>query len=123
LIFRAAEKRIGYGGLVHIINHAAALCELSNYGYQHLAVEGLAAHHKHVRLWLSLPNVEAEQGPETPVGHNPRTTAYWAPGNLREGPARLTHRIKTLFGFYAMVEGLNDPTKISQAEDGLLYLM
>jgi hypothetical protein len=123
LILRGAENRIGYGGLIHIINHAAALCELANYGYQHLAAEGLAAHHKHVRLWLSLPGVEAEQGPQTPVKYHPRTPAYWEPGNLREGAAKLTHRIKTFYGFYTMVAGFSDPAKISQAEDGLLYLM
>ena len=121
LILRTAEKRIGYGGLVHIVNHAAALCELANYGYRNLAVEGLAAHHKHIRLWLSLPNVEAEQGPNTPVLYNPRTPLYWEPGNLREGPAKLTHRIKLLYGFYTMVENFDDPKKISQAEDALLY--
>ena len=123
LILRCSEKRIGYGGLVHIINHAAALCELANYGYRRLATAGLAAHHKHVRLWLSLPDVEAEQGPQTPVKYNPRTPAYWEPGNLREGAAKLTHRIKTFYGFYTIVEGFNDPAKIHQAEAGLLYLM
>lgn len=123
LILRAAEKRVGFGGLVHIINHAAALCELAKYGYPQLALEGLGAHHKHVRLWLSLPNVESEQGAETPVEHDPRTPAYWEPGNLREGPARLTHRIKVFFGFYAMVENFADSTMVRQAEEALRYLL
>lgn len=123
LILRAAEKRIGYGGLVHIINHSAALCELANYGYRQLAIEGLAGHHKHVRLWLSLPNVEDEQGPETQVEHDPRTSAYWAPGNLREGPAKLTHRIKVLYGFYTMIEGFSEASTIKQAEECLRFLI
>ena len=123
LILRAAEKRQGYGGLVHIINHAAALCELARYGYQQLAIEGLRAHHQHVQLWRTLPNVEAEFGPETPVENAPWSPEYWRSGKLRPGNARLTHRIKTIYGFNVLADFCDDQTKTRQAKDMLRYLL
>ncbi len=123
LILQAAEKRQGYGGLVHIINHAAALCELAAYGYPQLAVEGLKGHHQHVQLWKTLPDVTNEMGPQSPVAHDLWSPEYWRPGNLRPGAARLTHRIKVFYGFYTLVNFLDDPTGTRQAEDMLRYLV
>ena len=123
LILSAAEQRQGYGGLVHIINHAAALVELEKYGYHPLAIGGLKAHHQHVRLWRSLPNMADELGPLTPVENDPRSPEYWRPDKLREGSARLTHRIKTFYGFTTLVDFLDDPARTRQAEEMLRYLM
>ena len=79
LIEHADDRRVGFGGLVHIINHAAALAELSRYGFPELAKKGLAGHHQHVALWKTLPDVAGEPGEKSPVKeeHNPRTPAYW----------------------------------------------
>ena len=49
LLETAPERRQGFGGLWHIINHAAALIDLSEYGYPNLAQRGLEAYHRHVR--------------------------------------------------------------------------
>ena len=123
LVETAPERRQGFGGLWHIINHAAALIDLSEYGYPNLAQKGLEAHHRHVRLWRSLPNVVDELGAEDPAEHDPCTAVYWESGTLRRDRARLTHRIKTLYGFYRLVDLVDDPTKVQQAEDSLRYLM
>ncbi len=77
LVQSAAIRRQGYGGLFHLINHAAALTELTRFGFDELAGRGMAAHHNHVRLWRSLPDVEKELGPLVPAIHDPRTPEYW----------------------------------------------
>ena len=123
LLETAPERKQGFGGLWHIINHAAALIDLSEYGYPNLAQRGLEAHHRHVRLWRSLPNVEDELGTEDPSEHDPCTAVYWASCTLRRDRARLTHRIKTLYGFYRLVDLVDDPTKVQQAGASLRYLM
>ena len=123
LIQTAAERRQGFGGLWHVINHAASLIDLSAYGYEELAHKGLGAHHQHVRLWRSLPDVKDEFEAEEPVEHDPRTPAYWESGMLRRDRARLTHRVKTLYGFSRLTPLVSSPAKLKQAEDKLRYLM
>jgi len=120
----AVMRRQGFGGLVHIINHAAALVELSRYGYGKLAHRGFAAHRQHILLWRSLPDVEDELGALTPAAHDPRTPAYWRHGSApTPWSARLTHRVKTLYGFFTLTPLVEDPAKRAQAETGLKYLM
>ena len=63
LIATAAVKKQGFGGLWHIINHAAAITELDRFGYKEVAKLALPAHHQHIRLWRSLPDVKNELGP------------------------------------------------------------
>ena len=63
LTAKAKENTRGFGGLWHLINHCAALIELDRLGYDQLAQKGLAAHHHHLRLWLTLPDVSDEFGP------------------------------------------------------------
>ncbi len=123
LIHKAAERRQGFGGLHHIINHAAALTELSQYGYKELGEMGLRAHQQHMRLWRSLPNVSNELGAEKPVEHDPRIPAFWDSLRVEKGRAKLTHRIKTLYGFFTLVRLIDDSTKAREAEDKLRYLM
>lgn len=96
LIQHASARRVGFGGLTHVINHAAALAELANSGYRQLALRGLAAHRQHLRLWRTLPDVSDELGAATPTECDPRTPEFWEAGRIRREPARLTHRIKTL---------------------------
>ena len=123
LIQHASERKQGFGGLWHIINHAAALVELAQCGYQELATIGLKAHHQHIRLWQALPNLVEELGAETPTKYDPRLPAYWQSGDLRRDRARLTHRIKTLYGFDALLKLIEDKTKHEQGYENLRYLM
>jgi len=123
LIDTASVRRQGYGGLWHVINHAAGIIELSLFGYKRLAQRSLAAHRHHVRLWRSLPHVEAELGPVKKASHDPRRPEYWTTGTLKRDEARLTHRIKTLYGFFTLLRFVKDEEKRKQAQDSLLYLM
>jgi len=122
LIATAAVKRQGFGGLWHIINHAAGLTELSRLGYDDLAKQALPAHHEHIRYWRSLPDVESELGAMVKAEHDPREPVYWT-GMLKRDQARLTHRIKTLFGFYTLRRFIEDDATRKQAADAFLYLM
>lgn len=122
LIATASIRRQGFGGLWHIINHAAAITELTLLGYEALARQALPAHHQHIRLWRSLPNVEAELGAVTKAEHDPRQPVYWE-GMLKRDEARLTHRIKTLYGFFTLLKSVEDEMKQEKAEDAFLYLM
>ena len=125
LIAHGNETRIGYGGLTHLINHAAALVELENFGYSDLAAKGLAAHHEHLKLWRSLPDVADEPGKSSPKPSpdDPRTAAFWRSGNLPTGNAKLTHRIKTLYGFDALVTVIPNHDQRESGNQNLRYLM
>ncbi len=123
LIRSASVRRQGFGGLYHVINHAAGLVELSQYGYPDLARKGLGAHHHHVRLWRSLPDVEEELGAVQRAEDDPRTPEYWTAGTLRRDSAMLTHRIKTLYGFFKLLRLVEDEAERSKAEQRFLYLM
>ena len=123
LIQHVSERRQGYGGLWHVINHAAALSELARCGYTELATKGLIAHHQHMQLWRTLPDVAEELGAETPTKYDPRQPAYWKAEELRRDRARLTHRIKTLYGFDTLVKLVEDKSKTEQGYEKLRYLM
>jgi hypothetical protein len=123
LIRSASVRRQGFGGLFHIINHATGLTELSRFGYRKLASKGLAAHHHHVRLWRSLPDVEDELGPLKKATHDPRTPEYWRDSAESQWSARLTHRVKTLYGFYSLLRFVEDLETRAKAEDQFRYLM
>lgn len=123
LIRSASVRRLGFGGLYHIINHAAGLAELPRFGYPDLARKGFTAHRHHVRLWRSLPDVEEELGAVKRAKHDPRTAEYWTTETLRRDSALLTHRIKTLYGFFTLVRFIEDSTTRKKAEEGFLYLM
>ena len=123
LIQHGHEVRSGYGGLWHVINHAAALVELDRYGYGELAVQGLPAHHTHVRLWRALPDLTDERGHETPSKHDPRAAAFWAPTQLVNERAHLTHRVKTLYGFLVLMRLITDETIRANGWQALRCLM
>lgn len=122
LIATAAIRKQGFGGLWHIINHAAAIAELDRLGYKGVAAMALPAHHYHIRLWRSLPDVENELGAVVKADHDPRKPIYWD-GMLKRDEARLTHRIKTLYGFYTIKRFIEDAATRNDAEDAFLYLM
>ncbi len=124
LISSAAMRRQGFGGLHHIINHAAALVDLSRCGYGELACRGFAAHRRHILLWRSLPDLEDELGTLTPAARDPRTPAYWRHrGAPTPWSARLTHRVKTLYGFFTLAPLVEDHARRDQAETQFGYLM
>lgn len=123
LIHSGSIRRQGFGGLFHIINHAAGLIDLSHFGYKDLARKGLAAHHRHVCLWRSLPDVEQELGALERAEHDPRTPEYWTRTTSSQWSAWLTHRIKTLYGFFNLLRFVEDPAKRKAAAEGFLYLM
>lgn len=122
LIRSASIRRQGFGGWWHLINHTAGLLELSRLGYASIARKGLKAHHHHVCLWRSLPDMEKELGKLVKSEHDPKTVDYWT-GKLKRDDARLTHRIKTLYGFATLMEHVEDKSKRKAAEDAVLYLM
>jgi hypothetical protein len=123
LIQEASLPRRGFGGLEHVINHAAALVELSRHGYKDLARSGLPAHWQHVRLRRSLPIIKSEAAPVERAAHDTRTPEYWTVGTLRRDSGRLTHRIKTLYGFITLMRLVKDEAKREKAEQQFLYLM
>ena len=122
LISEATVRRQGFGGLWHLINHAAGIVELEQLGFHELAQKALPAHHHHLQLWLSLPDLSAELGSVVKAEHHPFEPIYWK-GMLKRDDARLTHRIKTLYGFHSLLGFLDDQADARQAEDAFLYLM
>ncbi|MCR9294500.1 MAG: hypothetical protein NXI32_17415 [bacterium] len=122
LLATAAIRKQGFGGLWHIINHAAAIIELKRYGYESLAQKALTAHHRHIQLWRSLPDLGQELGPVKKAAQAPDTAAYWQE-NLKRDQARLTHRIKTLYGFQQLQGYIANNRIREQAHDAFLYLM
>lgn len=122
LIASASIQRQGFGGLHHLINHAAGLVELSLLGYGDLAKKGLPAHHHHVRLLRHLPDLESQIGPVDKAKYDPRTAAYWKQ-DFRRDRAMLTHRVKTLYGFFTLTRFVEDEEKREKAEERFLYLM
>ncbi|QDU97198.1 hypothetical protein [Lignipirellula cremea] len=122
LIDTAGVKKQGFGGLWHLVNHAAAITELHRFGYQEAAQQALPAHHQHIRLWRSLPDIQTEFGPVVKSEHDPREAIYWQQ-MLKRDEARLTHRIKTLYGFYTIRAFITNKNRRQMADDAFLYLM
>ncbi|MBT3269149.1 hypothetical protein HN371_18540 [Candidatus Poribacteria bacterium] len=123
LIASAAERKRGFGGPWHVINHTAALIELSARGYGDLAQRGLAAHRKHVQLWRSLPDLTDELGPGVKVTLPPTGVEFWTTETPNGQSAFLTHRIKTQYGFGRVMSVVDDPATAREAADRLQYLM
>ena len=122
LIQTATIRKQGFGGLHHLINHAAAVTEMEWFGFSTIARKALPAHHRHVRLWRSLPDVGQELGPVTKSELDPRNPDYWD-GMLNRDSALLTHRIKTLYGYYTIRRFLEGEARLKQADHAFLCLM
>lgn len=115
--------RQGYGGLVHVINHAAAIADLSQYGYGELVPRAIVAHRQHLRLWRNLPDLAAELGPVKMSKVTPHTAGYWTSGEVPYDRALLTHRVKTMYGFDELAATIDDDLREKRAYDTLRYLM
>jgi hypothetical protein len=119
----AEIHRSGYGSLVHIINHAAAIADLTDYGYVDLLPRAIKSHRQHLRLWRNLPNVAHEKGPVQVSTFTPHTAAYWTSGNIPYDRALVTHRVKTMFGFDELAAVVDEDAKEKAAYDKLRYMM
>lgn len=115
--------RTGYGGLVHVINHAAAIADLADDGYAELARRAIRSHRHHLRLWRNLPNVAHEKGPLQVSKFTPHMAAYWTSGSVPYNRALLTHRVKTMFGFDELAAAIDEEEKEKAAYDQLRFLM
>lgn len=116
-------NRIGYGGLVHVINHAAAIADLVDYGYGELVPQAIRSHRHHLCLWRNLPNVAEETGPLQLSKHTPHMAAYWTSGNIPYDRALLTHRVKTMFGFDELAAAVDQHAKEKEAYEKMRYMM
>jgi hypothetical protein len=123
ILLKPEIHRVGYGGLVHIINHAAAIADLVDHGYAELAQRAIRSHRQHLRLWRNLPNVADEEGPMKVSQFTPHMAAYWTSGNVPYDRALLTHRVKTMFGFDELAAAVDEEEKERAAYDKLRYLM
>lgn len=120
----AHEHRRGFGGLFHIVNHAAALVDLDSLGYADLARAGLAAHRDHVRLWLALPVLDEELGKLKRADADPLGPDYWRTyRNSVQWSGWLTHRLKTVYGFYRLLRVVQDEELRRAALRGFGYLL
>jgi len=119
----AGENRRGFGGLFHVINHAAALNDLLTAGYGGLAEEGLTAHRDHLRVWRELPVLDSELGRLEAATRDPHTPAYWQRRTSSQWSGWLTHRVKTLYGFARLLALVDDVDTRGRAESGFRFLM
>ena len=108
---------------MHVINHAAAIADLADYGYPELVPRAIRSHRQHLRLWRNLPNVADEKGPVQVSKSTPHTATYWTSGDVPYDRALLTHRVKTMFGFGELAAAVDEKVKEKAAYDKLRYLM
>ncbi len=120
---RPETHRIGYGGLVHVINHAAAIVNLADCGYAELLPRAIQSHRHHLRLWRNLPNVADEKGPLPVSKFTPYMADYWTTGSIPYDRALTTHRVKTMFGFDELTAAVDQEAQETAASDKLRYLM
>ena len=123
LIENGSRRRRGFGGLFHLINHTAALIDLSQLGYVDLAQAGMPAHRHHLGLIQRLPDLSIELGTLVRATQQPTVADYWTIKNSTQWSGWLTHRIKTIYGFHSLLEWIDDPKKRRKAKDQFLYLM
>ena len=64
-----------------------------------------------------------ENGAVKSSKQNPWTPEYWRIGSLKPGEAKLTHRIKTLYGFSVLMRLVPDAAQRLQARESLRFLM
>ena len=123
LIATASLRRRGFGGLFHLINHAAALTEIDRFGHGELARKGMPAHRQHLRLLRALPDLTAELGKLEHTSEDPMKPDYWKRTESKQWGAWLTHRIKTLYGFHTLLRFIENDEKRERAKEQFGYLL
>jgi hypothetical protein len=123
VIAEAHRHRRGFGGLFHLINHAAALIELDRMGLSELARKGLPAHRQHLLLFRALPVLDEELGKLKSTDQNPLEGEYWMKTKSEQWGAWLTHRIKTIYGFQTLLGHIEDQATRDRATKQFRYLM
>jgi len=123
LIASAGIHSQGFGGLFHLINHAAALIELDRLGYIEIALKGMPAHRQHLRLLRARPDLEEELGKLERTDDDPFQAAYWKRTKSKQWGAWLTHRIKTLYGFHTLLQHVENPERRKKAIEAFGYLL
>jgi len=123
LIENGSRRRRGFGGLFHLINHTAALIDLSQLGFNDLALAGMPAHKHHLGLIQRLPDLSVELGTLVRASRKPVVPEYWTLKNSVQWSGWLTHRIKTIYGFHTLLGWIDEPSKRRKAEEQFLYLM
>jgi hypothetical protein len=114
-------NRRGYGGVVHVVNHVAALLDLARLGYPELALQALPAQREHFTRWRLLPDVSEEFGASTEAPCDPRTRPFWDE-DLRRDTARLTHRVKGMYGLLTLLDTLAPGERRQRGEEFLRFL-
>lgn len=123
VIESAGERRQGYGGHFHLIDHAAALIDLADCGYPALAAAGLRAHGEHLARLRALPILDQELGTLKKSELDPFDPDYWTQRESVQWDAWLTHRVKCLYGFNVVSRTIEDDKMREAARDALRYLM
>jgi hypothetical protein len=123
LIETGGQHRRGFGGLFHLLNHAAALAQLHQFGFKKLAIRGIPAHRHHLLLHRALPDLTVELGPLEAAPEDPLKSDYWKRRDSRQWSGWLTHRIKTLYGFHTLLGYVENKTKRERALKSFRYLM
>ena len=119
------QRRQGFGGWFHLINHTAALQSLHHMGWESQCQLGLKTLQQHLEYYLALPDLTDELGSLQRASVDPRQSAYWQ-GSYRQSSqwsGWLTHRIKTMHGFYQLRESLNEDGLRQACDHAFLYLM
>ncbi len=83
----------------------------------------LAADRQQIMLWRSLPDVSAELGPLVKADHDARTVEYWRRSHSVQWSGWLTQRIKTLYGFFTLLQHVRDEQRRHKAAEQFPYLM
>jgi hypothetical protein len=123
LIAFASEHRQGFGGLFHLIDHAASLVELDRHGFSGPALAGCAALGQHRHLLRALPVLDDELGVLEKAESDPRQPDYWSRRSSKQWSGWLTHRIKVLYGLDILLPLIESPEKRLRAEAAFRYLM
>lgn len=123
LVDHGHEHRRGMGGLIHLIDHAAALLELNYAGSVELAAAGVAVHRRHRAVLQSLPVLDNELGMLTPAAKSPLISEYWLQRNSAQWSAALTHRIKICYGYHLLRQEIESESLREQADAAFRYLV
>ena len=119
------HRRQGLGGWFHLINHSSALMTLHEMGQASLVEDGLKALKHHLDLFLSLPDLTQELGSLKKANLAPREASYWS-GDYEQSSqwsGWLTHRIKTMHGYYHIRQSLDSKALRDRCDEAFLYLM